>query len=82
MINFLADKHIHSQLVGKISCIYPPRVPNYVIHVKLFNAPFNYVNVPFNYVQGTRGGYIHELSAFKLHTVGLVVGVYMRSLPK
>ena len=51
-----------SVLMEKVSCIYPPRVPNYVKHVSLFNALLNNVNVPFNYVQGTRGGYIHEVS--------------------
>ena len=67
----------------KVSCIYPPRVPNYVKHVSLFNALLNNVNVPFNYVQGTRGGYIHEVSACKgtqLRTMELVVDIYMRSL--
>ena len=54
-----------TSLMEKVSCIYPPRVPNYVKHVSLFNALLNNVNVPFNYVQGTRGGYIHEVSACK-----------------
>ena len=67
----------------KVSCIYPPRVPNYVKHVSLFNALLNNVNVPFSYVQGTRGGYIHEVSASKgkqLCTMELVVDIDMTSL--
>ena len=42
------------------------------------------VNVPFNDLQGTRGGYVHEVSGCKwkqLRTMGLVVDMYMRSLP-
>ena len=29
----------YPQFLGETSCIYPPRVPNYVRHAKLFNFP-------------------------------------------